>query len=250
MKNFKEIAEACLQGNLSGIFVLADGIRIHSSLLEYNKSKVYPYKLNNWLYTIYGKYVDSGTFSLCDIIDFIPNKPGINMEKRNVTLTLEKAKEWYQKGGELREVALQAFNENELKDNKPRSWKEYCFQRSESKEKGFYINEDSGIETVTWPDVWCNGFNHWRNVLPTKELAEAFLAMMQLMSLRQAWIGDWKPDWKEGNTEKWGIIFEGDTLKVVFFRYCVMPLFFPTKEMAEEFRDCFEDLLISARELS
>lgn len=37
------------------------------------------------------------------------------METRNVNVTLEKAKEWYKKGGDLKEVALQAFTEEELK---------------------------------------------------------------------------------------------------------------------------------------
>ena len=46
-------------------------------------------------------------------------------EERNVTLTLDKAKEWYKKGGELREIALQAFSEKEL-NPLPRSWEEYC----------------------------------------------------------------------------------------------------------------------------
>ena len=35
-------------------------------------------------------------------------------EERNVTFTLDKAKEWYKKGGELKEIALQAFTEKEL----------------------------------------------------------------------------------------------------------------------------------------
>lgn len=46
-------------------------------------------------------------------------------EERNITLTLEKAKEWYNKGGELREIALQAFSEKEL-NPLPKSWEEYC----------------------------------------------------------------------------------------------------------------------------
>lgn len=38
--------------------------------------------------------------------------------KRNVTITLEKAQEWYNSGNDsLKEIALQAFNENELKFN-------------------------------------------------------------------------------------------------------------------------------------
>lgn len=36
------------------------------------------------------------------------------METRNVNVTLEKAQEWYKKGGDLKEVALQAFTEEEL----------------------------------------------------------------------------------------------------------------------------------------
>lgn len=38
------------------------------------------------------------------------------MEKRNVSITLEKAKEWYNKSGKLKEVALQAYKEEELID--------------------------------------------------------------------------------------------------------------------------------------
>lgn len=37
------------------------------------------------------------------------------MKTKNVQLTLDKAREWYSKGGELKEVALQAFTEEELK---------------------------------------------------------------------------------------------------------------------------------------
>lgn len=38
--------------------------------------------------------------------------------ERNITITLEKAREWYNSGNtSLKEIALQAFNENELKSN-------------------------------------------------------------------------------------------------------------------------------------
>lgn len=39
------------------------------------------------------------------------------MNSRNISLTPEKAHEWYNKGGELKEIALQAFTEEELKKN-------------------------------------------------------------------------------------------------------------------------------------
>ena len=48
-------------------------------------------------------------------------------EERNITLTLDKAKEWYKKGGELKEIALQAFTEEELtKIDLPKTWEEFC----------------------------------------------------------------------------------------------------------------------------
>ena len=47
-------------------------------------------------------------------------------EERNITLTLDKAREWYNKGSELREVALQAFTEEDLKyGNLPKTWEEF-----------------------------------------------------------------------------------------------------------------------------
>ena len=50
-------------------------------------------------------------------------------EERNITLTLDKAKEWYNKGGELKEIALQAYSEEELtKIELPKSWEEFCKQ--------------------------------------------------------------------------------------------------------------------------
>ena len=36
------------------------------------------------------------------------------MEERNVKISLEKAREWYNKGGELKEIALSAFSEEEI----------------------------------------------------------------------------------------------------------------------------------------
>lgn len=38
------------------------------------------------------------------------------MKKRTIELSLDKAREWYKQGGDLKEVALQAFKEDELCD--------------------------------------------------------------------------------------------------------------------------------------
>ena len=141
-------------------------------------------------------------------------KPYKKME-RNITLTLDKAKEWYKKGGELREIALQAFNEKEL-DPLPRSWEEFCKQG--------------------------NPIASWRYNIPIK-----YETLFKLEQLRNCWCGDWKPIW--GISQKWcirlfnGIPSVGITTNISKF------LTFPTKEMAEEFLECFRDLIEKAGDL-
>lgn len=80
-------------------------------------------------------------------------------EERNITLTLDKAKEWYKKGGELKEIALQAFTEKELtKVYLPKTWEEFCKQG--------------------------NPINSWRYNIPTK-----YEALHKLELLRDCYRG-------------------------------------------------------------
>lgn len=71
MKNFKEIAEKCLAGELSGRFVCRDGLQISSFTLSRTDNPLYPYKL----YKVGKLTIDGHTLnkhSQNDIIQFIP----------------------------------------------------------------------------------------------------------------------------------------------------------------------------------
>lgn len=100
------------------------------------------------------------------------------METRNVSLTLEKAKEFYKKGGDLKEVALAAYTEDELNPN-----------------KNTWINI-----LKTYKDVYCTGYKGeiisfetknikggetdvWKNSIPSKEAAEKIIAICQISIL-------------------------------------------------------------------
>lgn len=166
-------------------------------------------------------------------------------EERNVTLTLEKAKEWYKKGGELKEVALQAYSEEELtKVELPKTWEEFC--KNYPKHPGeAYINAMSSI--TQYNSKVLRQINVDENVCPSQKSAEAHLAMIQLEQLRNCWWGDWKPKWN--SCAKYIIKWEGEDL-IVFTARCVHAfLVFPTREMAEEFLECFRDLIEKARDL-
>ena len=232
MNNFKEIADKCLKGELSGTFILRNGSRIYSSLLSVTDKKDFPYKLDRrFSYHSNGCYLSSDISDI-DIVNFIPD-----MEERNVKLTLEKAKEWYKKGGEFKEVALQAYKEEELKkDCRPRSWNEYAKQMGGK--RGYYITMNSRISyTDGFFDNECD-----KNTLPTIELAEAFLAYMQVMSLYKAWIGEWEPDWLS-DQPKFCIEIYVNHLTVGENYNIKSGLPFPSYELAKDFLNTFRDLI-------
>ena len=161
-------------------------------------------------------------------------------EERNITLTLDKAKEWYKKGGELREIALQAFTEKEL-NPLPRSWEEFITNRSIS---GYYISGDEK------PLACCSsGKLSSPHVCPSKKSAEAHLAMIQLEQLRDCWRQGWEPDWSDEKQAKCYICYYQGKFKISTLYETRCFLSFPTYEMAKEFLKCFRDLIEKAGDL-
>ena len=53
------------------------------------------------------------------------------MEERSIKISLDKAREWYNRGGEYKELALSAFSEEEIKASMlPNTWEEFCEMHS------------------------------------------------------------------------------------------------------------------------
>ena len=167
------------------------------------------------------------------------------MESRNITITLDKAKEWYKQGGELKEVALQAFSENELtKIELPKTWEEFCenYPRGEQERT---INTYSGL--VSSGRGHRDALND-KNSLPSKEAAEAHLALIQLHQLRDCYRQGWVPDWN--NTEvKFAIRFVKNNFTIEMFMHISNFFSFPTEELAKEFLTNFRDLFEQAKYL-
>jgi hypothetical protein len=200
----------------------------------------YPYEFSSAPYT----YTPMGTRFLkkedaVDVVDFIPDDNG-----RNVKISLEKAKEWYQKGGELAEIALQAYSDNELRAAiRPLNWEE--FVKVNAGKTGYFIDNCCSIVEDHYKS---EQLNIDKNLLPSEDTAKAFLAYMQLMTLRKAWVGDWEPDWNS-NQAKHCILVNGGLLQVGMYVDMIRSLSFPTESMAESFIIAFKDLLIEAKGL-
>lgn len=161
------------------------------------------------------------------------------METKELKITIPAGQEidWQESAKQQKIV----FKKKE--NTKPRSWEEYC----ENHRGGFaFISTGSRVSVteVKYPSNESLKLDpeNSKHVLPSKELAEAFLAMMQLCSLRESWIGDWKPDWN-APSKKYGIINDMNNIMIGLYYFTSTPLSFPTKEMAEDFMNTFKDLL-------
>ena len=138
-------------------------------------------------------------------------------EERNITLTLDKAKEWYKKGGELKEIALQAFTEKEL-NPLPKTWEEFC----------------SSINKIHTEDI---------------DIPLTYKTSRKLEILRDIYRQGWKPNWLDGNEIKYTIKGWRDKSSIETTYVTHAFLSFPTYDLAFEFQECFKDLIEQAGDL-
>ena len=112
----------------------------------------------------------------------------------------------------------------------PKTWEEYC---SLMKGKTVYY---TNCNTIT-----VSGFSDAHDKFVNKKRAEQFIALGKLLQLRDYWV--------KGYSEFRYAVY-GDRLDgTAICDWCENtnhPLMFPTKEMAEEFKDCFSDLIKQA----
>lgn len=84
------------------------------------------------------------------------------------------------------------------------TWED-CVKLLKNKDKAFYyITNNSDIENIKMPTLTSENYN----LLPSKEIAEKFLILQKLYTCRQAYIGDWKPNWSDKSTPKMCIVNE------------------------------------------
>lgn len=88
-----------------------------------------------------------------------------------------------------------------------------------------------------------------KNRFPTREEAEACLALAQLCQLRDRYNGGWKPDWEDDEEQKYVmLIHRGEICKEIFFTV-QQSLAFKTEELRDKFLENFEDLIEIAKPL-
>ena len=115
----------------------------------------------------------------------------------------------------------------------PKTWKEYCKQTK---------NRQSYHCNPILTHICETRFDGFYNEFFTKERVKQYVALGRLLQLRDYWVGNWKI-----NSDSVYIIYRN--LIMATLHTSDFPLAFPTREMAKEFKNCFEDLIKEAHPL-
>lgn len=129
----------------------------------------------------------------------------------------------------------------------PKTWDEFCEQNRYVKTGESFITQSSGIKTYEDYDIVRDSV-YYKNVLPNRETAEAVLALIQLIQLRDCYNDKWKPDWECYNN-KHCIINTKNVIKKSGQCNESRILTFKTEELRDKFFENFHDLIETAKEL-
>ena len=146
------------------------------------------------------------------------------METKEIKIEVPKGYEIDKEKSTFEKIVFKKIPEN------PKTWEEYC-----SLMEG---------KTIHYPDYYyiiLRSFQDAYNMFATEERARQFIALGKLLQLRDYWVKGY---------DTFSYIVWSNNVRRLFVSYWVgltpYPLTFPTKEMAEEFKDCFEDLIKQA----
>lgn len=136
-------------------------------------------------------------------------------------------------------AAVVTFREKERK--LPKSWEDFC-KMFPIKRGEVIIDPDDQIQEINLNFVKERSI-YDTTILPDRVTAEAILALCQLVQLRNAYNGDWVPDWKNYNQDKFTIEFHGNEI------FCDMVvrnstiLYFKSEELRDEFLRNFRPMI-------
>ena len=112
----------------------------------------------------------------------------------------------------------------------PKTWKEYCKYAKDC--PSYYGNPRKN-------NIFETRFDGFYNEFFTEERAKQYVSLGKLLQLRDYWVGDWKR-----NSDNIYVIYKN--VIIATMNNNDFPLTFPTKEMAEKFKECFGDLIKKA----
>lgn len=127
----------------------------------------------------------------------------------------------------------------------PKTWEEFC-ETHPTVKKEYYVTSASRISSVCDNPRFSEDD---RNLLPSEELAEAMLALCQLIQLRDCYNDGWIPDWNNDDEHKHTIRQYKNTIVTDYQLISSRILAFKTAELRDQFLENFKDLIEIAKPL-
>lgn len=129
----------------------------------------------------------------------------------------------------------------------PKTWEEFCKNYPRKKDEAYF---DMGSQICIFSqDYEYRTEDTDKNIMPSKQAAEAHLALMQLHQLRDVWREGWLPDWNDGDQNKYVIAYNKGEFEIWQYHTVSRFLAFQDEKRADEFKDCFIDLIKQAGDL-
>lgn len=146
------------------------------------------------------------------------------------------------KGFEVDKIENGKIFLKEVRPRHPKTWEECYIQM----EDGEYINSRSFILSLS-PFSLTYANKEQYNTLPVG-YGKKVLALCQLLVCRNAYWGDWRPNWKDVYI-KYTIRMHKGMVDLDEGRFYQQVLAFPTREMRDAFYANFKDLIEEAKDL-
>ena len=127
----------------------------------------------------------------------------------------------------------------------PKSWEEFCENYPVQYEEHFI---DNLSYTTMCKKEGKRFLDKDKNLLPNKETAEAFLALIQLIQLRDCYRQGWKPNWSDNNN-KYTIDYYENKICYNLYQNTSKILSFKSEDTRNIFCKNFRDLIEKAKEL-
>ena len=190
-----------------------------------------------------------------EVIKMLENLGGVNnsahegaYESNLYYVNTENQIDYVESTSELGTIIQECFEELHLPEpikELPNTWEEWCAKNKSN--KFVYIRKDSEIKTfIVAVDEVLDPIQD-RNAIKGESRAESFLALMQLMNLRDEYRQGWVPDWKTDDY-KYSIEYYKDNLNISCICLRNDFLAFQSKELRDKFLENFKDLIEQAKE--
>lgn len=155
---------------------------------------------------------------------------------------------------EIKEMKIQAPEGYEI-DRENSTFENIIFRKAERKLSKRW--EDLPFVEGWFIDAKCriietgrlNTQEYNKNTFPTKEEAEACVALAQLCQLRDIYNEGWKPNWEDYNETKYCIEFCQGRIETIDRVNCHKILTFKTEDLRDKFLENFKYLIETAKPL-